>query len=421
MVLENDSETNSDQTDLNLTAFIEALDLDEPETEDRAGSRRTAFDPNATMDYQQAGMPYPELPFANEDAEIDAAAQTPRERGGFARRPTGRHPDEISGSQSMGRIRTSPSHTAARASSKTAARSSAPLRTRTPKKQQHAGTSDKMDPVFQPVNTRQSVYKIRGGGSRQHFNPRSPAFIVASALLVVIGIGIFIFAINSLTSSLSDQTTGVEFNLTTTQTREAIDSRIPVLMNYVDYDIAGIGTALTESGQLIYTNSRYQTDSPDMSAEGSEIVSMPGQMTEEQMIGYYEGSYNAYSIEELVQYFNGMYVLDMARGDLGSWNRLKYVNFNATSLEDEMTHLADIQQLSGDTIEISAQGIDSRGNRVVQGQKAVNEERVLYFKIAACPFKDVYTVQTLSDASVYITCTVATYDFYSGADTITPE
>ncbi|MDR1358005.1 MAG: hypothetical protein LBJ48_01420 [Coriobacteriales bacterium] len=392
MAEENGSEANSDHTDLSLTAFIEALDSDDLMSDARTGVR-SGFDPNATMDYQQAGMPYPELPFANEDSPATAATQKPRERGGSARHST----------------------------KTAAARASAASKPRVPRKQQRADTSSGQNSDFLPINTRQLVYKIRGGGSKQRFDPRSPALIAASALLVVIGIGIFIFAINNLTSSLSGQTTGVEFNLTTTQTRDAIDSRIPMLLDYIDSDIAGIGAALTESGQLLYTNDRYQTDSPDMSATGSEIVSMPMQMTEEQMIGYYEGSYNAYSPEELAQYFNGAYVLDMARGDLGSWNRLKYVNFNATSLEDEMTHLADLQQLSGDTVSIYAQGLDSRGNRVVQGLKVINEERELFFKIAACPFKDVYTAQTLSDASIYISCTVASYDFFSGADTITAE
>jgi len=244
--------------------------------------------------------------------------------------------------------------------------------------------------------------------------------IAAGVLLLAVGAGVVYSVTNNLVDVLAVNRSGVEFSLTQSQTREAIDGRIPVLVNYVDYTIEETVHSLSEAGHHVLTNDRYMPDSLDTGAVTSELVSMPQEMSDNQMLGYYEGGFNAYSPEQLTQYFNGAFMLDLARGELGSWNKLRYVNLNAISIDDEMAHLATFQQLSGDTVTISAQGIDSRGNMVVQGQKVIEGDRVLFFKIAACHFKDVYNPKSLTEASIYITCTVATYDFFSGVDVITP-
>jgi len=245
--------------------------------------------------------------------------------------------------------------------------------------------------------------------------------IIAALLFLVVGVGVVYYVSNGLNDALTGTTSGTDFQLTQDETRAAIDGRIPILINLVDASIDDVHGSLTDAGQYIFSNSRYQPDSPDTGATSAELVSMPQTMTDDQMLGYYEGGYNAYSPEELTQYFNGAFSLDLARGDMGSWNKLRYVNLNAVSIDDEVAHLADFQQLSGDTVTISAQGLDSRGNHVVQGQKVIDGERILYFKIAACAFNDVYNAKTLSDSSVYVTCTVATYDFFTGVETITPQ
>lgn len=403
MAEENGSKTNADQADLSLTALIKALDSATALPSAPKSDAPSAFDPNATMDYQQAGASYPELPFAQEKTEAPQApqAQSRAPRTTRTQRGSAHNPLAVSG------------HTVATTSANPARSSLG------------AGASEARSSNYRPVNTDKTTYKIRGGGNEQRFKMRSPVFVVASALLVVIGIAIFALGLSNLSGSLSGGSTGGStFDVTPAQTREALDSRLPALTSYVDASIEDTSAALTAAGQFLYTNGRYQPDSPDVSATGSELVSMPQQMTEEQMAGYYEGSYNAYSPEELMLYFNGTYVLDMARGDLGSWNKLKYVNFNATSIDDEMMRLAELQGLTGESVTISDQGVDSRGNKVIQGQKVIGGEegeRILYFKIAACPFNDIYSAQKVSSESVYLTCTLSTYDFFTGSDTITAE
>jgi hypothetical protein len=267
---------------------------------------------------------------------------------------------------------------------------------------------------YRPIDIHRSTYRIRGGGTARK---KSPLGTLVAALVVVAGLVIMSFGLFQLISAFgSGGGTGIK--LTPSQTREAIDTRIPLLSNiiYTNFDetIAG----LQGSGQALYANDRYRPDSPDPSAQGKEVISTPVQMTEEQIVGFYEGSYNAYSPAELEQHFNGAYSLDMARGDLGNWDKLKYVNLSATSVDDEITRLMALQELTGDSVSVTARGNDSRGNTVVQGTKAIGDA-VVYFKVAACPFGEIYKAQKLSGTSVYATCTLATYDFYTGADTIT--
>ncbi|MDR3136950.1 MAG: hypothetical protein LBU07_06055 [Coriobacteriales bacterium] len=267
---------------------------------------------------------------------------------------------------------------------------------------------------FKPIDIHRSTYQIRGGGIAQG---RSATVTLLLALLVVAALIILGFGFFKLVAMLSS--TGItKTSLTPTQTREAIDPRLPLLSNYVSYGMDDMVTELENGGQSLYVNARYQPDSPDPNAEWREVISMPSAMSTEQIQGFYEGSYNAYSLTELEQLFNGAYTLDMARGNLGSWNKLKYVNLSATSIDDEMTRLLSLQGLTGEGVTISAQGMDSRGNKVVQGAKAVGEQ-VYYYKVAACPFNEVYSASLITDNSVYISCTLANYDFYTGADTIT--
>jgi len=470
--------------DLNLTGLIKALGSEESPAEAATKEAPSAFDPNATMDYQQAGMPFPELPFADSGSikkspqasreaskgtslqtqtrsrSTQARSQTPRKSQGTGSR-TPAHANK--GGVPAGAKKTStqaPKKSPAQAQRKTSAQASKKPTTQAPKKsslqaprqspsqapkqspsqapKQSPSQAPKLSPLqapkqspdpgrlpqvvsaFKPMDTSHPTYKIRGGGRRWGFLARSPVAIIAAVLFFAVGLGLVATAVNSFMGVFANTGSGTEFNLTKTQTREAIDGRMPLIINYVDLTIEETRQQLSDAGHFVFANDRYQPDSLDTGAVTSELVSMPQQMTNEQMAGYYEGGFNAYSPEELAEYFNGAFMLDLARGELGSWNKLRYVNFNATSLEDEMAHLADLQQLSGDTVTISAEGIDSRGNRVVQGQKVIDGERILYFKIAACLFKDVYNNKSLTADSVYITCTVATYDFFSGVDTITP-
>ena len=455
MANENHHKSNTDSTDLNLTAIINSLGSEAllENTESKAKTSIDAsFDPNATLDYQQAGASFPELPFANEEFSGNAAGYTFEDiaedyiwdvDGAYKQRIAAlQDAEKLPGSLS-GELKQVPLDEEEMDSQPEEASASLhnPRRRETSKATTPAANrltpqssrdtsllgnlssknTGSLKNKYRPLNTAKSNYRIRGGGKAQRYSLRSPVFLFLSLILVAVGVGVSIFGISSIAGSVSNNSTGYEFNLTPAQTREAIDSRIPILVNYADTSIESTIEYQVNLGQFVYPNSRYQPDSPDPDAVSGELVSMPQEMTEEQMEGYYQGAYNAYSPEELATYFNGAYVLDMAHGELGGWNKLKYVNFNAASIDNEMEHLASIQGLSGDTVTISAQGVDSRGNRIIQGKKVVDGEWVLFFRIAACPFNEIYNASTLSEASIYITCTVASYDFFTGSDVITPQ
>ena len=428
---ENDEKSNS--VDLSLSGIIDALDKNDlaqyaENSSQSAQEKQGSADPNSTMNYREAGVSFPEFPFADEKNDIEAqpdededntlmprsqkindsgAIRSHRNTGSSSPNSTG----GISSPEQNASMLPGKRASSAKANAKArAASSSADL--------EQYGDFNNLGSSFRPVNVKSPGYKIRGGG-KHGANRSLPAIIVAAVVFAGIGIAALVFGLSGFFGFMTGSSNTADFELSTVETREAIDSRIPVLLNGIDSSIEDFTAAIAET-QFTYTNDRYSPDSPDVSATSVELVSMPQDMTTEQMEGYYSGSYNAYSVDELAQFFNGAYMLDIARGDLGSWNKLRYANFNATSIEDEMARLAEIQGLVGDSVTISAEGTDSQGNLVRQGQIALDGERVLYFKIAACHFNALYSPKSLSDASVYITCTLSTYDFYTGSDEITP-
>jgi hypothetical protein len=268
--------------------------------------------------------------------------------------------------------------------------------------------------LYKPLDVSSSTYMIRGGGSDQ---TKSPLINVILAIVVIIGVIVLFYGVYNIANFLAGTGISETIELSPTQTREAIDKQLPILVDILDDDFDGTQAILEQAGQTLFVNGRYMPDSPDPHAQGREIISIPVEMDDEQIRGFYEGAYNAYSPEELKQFFNGAYVLDMTRGDNGSWDKIKYVNFSATGIDDEITRLRAVQELNDDTTTVAAQGMDSRGNTVVQGTKAVGEQ-VFYWKIAACPFSEIYSAKRIGNAAVYTTCTVASYDFYTGADKI---
>ncbi|MDR2109066.1 MAG: hypothetical protein LBP28_06380 [Coriobacteriales bacterium] len=264
-----------------------------------------------------------------------------------------------------------------------------------------------------PVRER-DFYNIRGGGSAR---VRSP--LVSGILAIVVLVGIVVIGsvlINTL-SKLMTPSPIQAIVLTTEQTRSAIDSSLPLLTGILDSEFDAVQTGFTEQGLVLFSNSRYNSDTPDPTAQGRELVRMPKQVSDDFMTGFYEGGYSAYSLDELQAEFNGTWTLDMTRGDLGSLFKLKYANLNASSLADEMDHLALLQGLAGDGVNVVAEGTDSRGNTVRQGTRTV-EDVVFYWRIAACPFSAVYGAAAIGDSAVYISISLATYDFYTGAEEI---
>jgi hypothetical protein len=257
-------------------------------------------------------------------------------------------------------------------------------------------------------------YNIRGGGSARIRSPLMSGILAVVILAGVVVIGTVLF--NVLGKLMTPSPTQA-IVLSSEQTRSAIDSNLPLLTGIINSEFDAVQTGLSEQGLVIFANSRYNSDTPDPTAQGRELVRMPTQVSDDFMTGFYEGGYSAYSLEELQSEFNGTWTLDMTRGDLGSLFKLKYANLKASSLRDEMDHLAQLQGLGGDGVSIAAEGTDSRGNTVRQGTRTV-EDTVFYWKIAACPFSGVYTAATIDDSAVYISISLATYDFYTGAEEI---
>jgi hypothetical protein len=268
---------------------------------------------------------------------------------------------------------------------------------------------------YKPLDMHGSSYRIRGGGSRRS---RTPLLVIAISVVILAGVGILIFALNNYIAPLANEVASPhDITLTAEETRSAIDSAMPPLIEFMGMTWEGeYDYLVNDRGFKVQDEVRMYFDFvPDQSASGHLYVRVPNDTPDSEIIGYYQGTFNAYSAAELQQYLNGAWVMKDANGNLGRIIRLEYANYVGEGVEDEMDTLATLQGLSGPDVTIVYRGLDSRNNSVILGSKLIGEQTI-YFKIAACPFSEVYTVDSVPSTSVYITCTVSTYDFYTGSD-----
>ncbi|MCL2756625.1 MAG: hypothetical protein FWD43_00905 [Coriobacteriia bacterium] len=267
---------------------------------------------------------------------------------------------------------------------------------------------------FTPLYERGSSYRIRGGGRSRL---KSPLFIISYCFVVILGVLMSWYVLQQAYIKLTTNETNNPVTLTEQQTRTAIDAGLPKLFSIIDVDFAEIISTMEDAGEVIFTDERYNPESIDPSAIKVGFIRMPKEVTADFMTGFYGGTYNAYQVDVLEDYFNGAYTLDMSDGSLGIWFKLRYMNLCGESVDAEMQHLLTLQGLTGEGVTVIASGSDPQGNKVIQGTKEIDEE-TYYWKIAACRFNQVYTVTRLLDNAVWISCTIADFDFYTGGDVI---
>jgi hypothetical protein len=276
--------------------------------------------------------------------------------------------------------------------------------------------------LFTPASRQKPSYRIRGGGAG---HVKSPILTIFSGLVVAIGIVALGFLLYQAVTTIPTLGATESITLTATETRSAISERIPKLSGLIHEEFEAVESSARTEGASVFSNPSYRADAPgivstpETPAVAHEIVYLPKNASESFITGYYEGSYNAYSPVELQDFFNGAWVLDMARGEIGTMFKMRYVNLNATGIADEMDWLAAFQGLDGDGATVSARGRDPRGNDIVQGTVNI-DGTIYYWKIAACNFNEVYSAKRIPSTGVYISCSFATYDFYTGGDKITP-
>jgi hypothetical protein len=269
-------------------------------------------------------------------------------------------------------------------------------------------------PAVKTIDSSSTDYNIRGAGSAK---PKTKKYQTQITAIIAVAVIICLLLLIWQIIGFARNTAATAITLTAQQTRSAQDKNMPVLTDNITQDFNTLAASLTSDGMSVFTNNRYVTDVPDATATGTEIVAMPVAVSDDFMNGFYEGSYNAFSVDQLEQDFNGAFVVDRADGDKGTLLKVKYANLNATSISDEMQHLESLQGLTNDKVEVVGSGTDSRGNSVDQGTVAIGNT-TYFWKVAACPLNQVYTTTSIPDNAVYITCTLATYDFYTGADTL---
>jgi chemotaxis protein histidine kinase CheA len=409
---------------------------DETKSANRSKKTPQKADPNATMTYAAAGADYPELPLVSEitPKEEPPVAQKTSTRKSMRTQPAGERDTARANStaktSSSSTRSTQTKSSQARASSSDAsptARKSRTGKSSTVKKQaappaasktgkavkRTASLTSLADPKnFQTAALDDNSYKIRGGGKRH--NKATPVLTILIAVVIIAGIGVLGFALSrALTELLVEKPADNVITLSAADTRAAVDSEMPKLVDVIWQSPDEAMATFVEAGWNVFSNAR-NSDNPDGTSQGSEIIHLNAQGTEDSLKGYYESEFNAYDFDELQTNFNGGWMLDLSSGERGRYAQVKYVNFSAESLEDEMEHLRSLQGLSEGSSIIDAQGLDEFENTYIQGY-TVFGDTTYFWKLIGIGFNDYYRGQdkrNVPDTCVYMKCTIATFDFY---------
>ena len=263
---------------------------------------------------------------------------------------------------------------------------------------------------FHAAKLTDNSYRIRGGGS-MHIR-RGPLIVVLIAVVIIAGIGLLAYggkyAFDAIQHAGEKE---IAVFLTEEETRPAIDSEMPKIIDYLWADPNDTLNGFVERGWNVRMNERATMTS---GGTGMEIIHLAPGVSEDVLQGYYESEFNAYDFDELQESFNGCWVLNLLPGGDGQFGQLKYANFASKSLTDELAYLREKQGLIGENVVVDNEGKDDFGNNYVQGYVTVGET-IYYWKLIGIAFSEYYRGQDrrdLPDTSVFVKCTVATYDFY---------
>jgi hypothetical protein len=267
---------------------------------------------------------------------------------------------------------------------------------------------------FQQARFTDSGYRIRGGGTRHYRG--NPVLIGLVAVVVIAGIVLLSFGLRSAFEALLVEKPDVSvITLTSSETREAIDSQMPHMLDYRDSSVESAYAAFVESGWNVVIDPRASSNNPDKSATGSEIIHLsPGVDPTILDHGYYQGEFDAYNFDELQQSFNGAWMFDISRGDMGFYLQLEYINFTSASLTNELEHLRASQGLADANAVIDLEKVDDYGNNLIRGYSVIDEV-TYYWELVGINFEEYYGGQdrrSLSEASVFVKCRIANFDFY---------
>jgi hypothetical protein len=300
------------------------------------------------------------------------------------------------------------STTKKRSRSDTAARSTA-----TPKRAPRLATLANPND-FHPAELVDNSYHIRGGGTRH--NRRSPVMVILMALVIISGGGLLGFFLwDAFQGLLGEKPVENVITLSASETRGAIDSEMPVLLDYIWNGSESAQAVFLDNGWNVVMTGRDTSDNPDTTAVGSEIIHLAAGVDPSVLDnGYYASEFDGYDYDELQANFNGAWMLDISQGDLGVYAQLKYVNFAADSLDDEFQHLRELQRFAGDNLVTETEGVDGFGNSYVRGSLVI-EEVTYYWEIIGIAFGNYYGGQdrrNLPETAVYVKCRIANFDFH---------
>lgn len=254
-------------------------------------------------------------------------------------------------------------------------------------------------------------YHIRGGGFTQG---RKPWILALLGLITAVALALGAFGAVKLVGYLvSVRVDNSIITITDDQAHSALAASMPQLLDYLGNDADAAFSSLSDAGLRVYLNDRETSDNPDATATGKEIVFLPSAATDDMLQTYNGSEFNDFDFDQLQNQMLGAWMLDISKGDKGTYIQYKYVNLAAASLSDEMQWLLTQQGLSGDNNHVLDQGTDEFGNSYIVGY-LTQGTKVYYWRVISCSFGDYYQgadTRKLPSSAAYVKLRVADWDF----------
>lgn len=248
-----------------------------------------------------------------------------------------------------------------------------------------------------PMIRQTSVFSMKTTGlyGSVYEDPRGLGML-RFALIVAVVLGLVLMAIGLfwLTGKIGIATKVPE---SVTALSESIERNIPAVVG-----LMGMSDADTVA-TLAANNTLYQTA---VESSGVELVRLPSDMGLEELALDYSVGFSNLDIDELCRILKGCWFF--TSNNIGSETlKVKYADFTSGSVPAALVAAVNEQGFSADGCQVLSSGVDDAGNNYQYGTYPIGDGAVYYWRVAACPIKDVYYNDDLPENGSYVGITVS--------------
>jgi len=175
-----------------------------------------------------------------------------------------------------------------------------------------------------------------------------------------------------------------------------IDRNLPVLTELYTWDDQDIIDKTVSENENVYVINSTK--------RGMEIMRCADTMTVEDMANCYAEGFSNQTLETICVILKNSWWITTNHGSHDNI-KLKYSEFTSGSLNAAIEEAMEEQGFKGEGAGVLLSGVDNNGNTYKYGTIDYDGE-TLYWRVAACPVKDVYGFDSLPDEGCYVGITL---------------